>query len=483
MLTGALSAVPFYGRHEPLATLQHHLTAVRTSGTARLLTMRGRRQVGKSTLLAQFIRATDAPYVYTTGIFQAPRLQHLQAATHALSESLRPLPGTAALAGSAAQSWSEWLSRIALAAAHGPVIVVLDEFPWLAAADPTLEGVLQREWDHTLEHLPVLLILVGSDVHMIAQLGTHGRPLFGRIRPVVIPPLSPGDIAAALPNATAASVFDAYLITGGYPRLVREVAEFPGNLQTYVQSALSDVYSPLVSTARFTLEAEFPSPVEAYTVLAAIGSSEVAHPRFGDILSQYGAEAERKSVETAITRALKTLSEEKQLITQEVPAWAKPTGRLRRWRITDTYLRFWFRYIHGNVERISRGRADIAWEYFQRDWLSWRGRAIEPIVRESVSRLATSDERFAQVHNVAAWWTRDGATEVDVVAMGAQHTLALGSIKWGSITAYDMRALQTAKTLVPRAEQAQLLAISPAGTLPPGADLALGATDLLATWS
>ncbi len=58
----------------------------------------------------------------------------------AISESQKPLPDREFLTQPTARSWREWLGRIAIAARQGPIIVVLDEFPWLGATDATLEG-------------------------------------------------------------------------------------------------------------------------------------------------------------------------------------------------------------------------------------------------------------------------------------------------------------------------------------------------------
>ena len=52
----------------------------------------------------------------------------------------------------------------------------------------------------------------------------RSRPLFGRARPLVVPPLNPAEMLDALPSSDAVELFDAYLVTGGYPRLVRSWA-------------------------------------------------------------------------------------------------------------------------------------------------------------------------------------------------------------------------------------------------------------------
>ncbi len=465
--------------------LQSHLDAVVSHGTGQIVALRGRRQVGKSTLVEQFVESAEVPSVYVPGVYGSSVRRQLDDATRAIVESRRPLPDADLLTQAPAASWREWLGRLSVAARSGPVIAVLDEFPWMVAADPALEGELQAQWDRTLEKLPILLVLIGSDVAMMEQLSAHGRPLFGRLRPCAVAPLDPAEVASALPGRSAFDAFDAYLVTGGYPRLVTDLARSGRSPEEYVRASLADPYSPLVTTARLTLDAEFPDAPAAYRVLAAIGSDDTANPGFSDVLSAIQDSSERKALETATTRALKTLTETKSLVEREVPAWAAPGGRLRRYRITDPYLRFWFRYVERRVEQISRGREDLAITAFDRDWASWRGRSIEPVVREALTRLSRDDERLADVETVHPWWTRDGGVEVDVVAMTRDRSSLVGSIKWRrerGVSAREISALHAVRGRVPRAADALVAAVSPSGEVPTGADLAFSADDLLDAW-
>lgn len=476
--------VPFFGRDRLLATLSAHLDSVAQEGTGRILAIRGRRQVGKSTVVERFVASSGVPSVFVTAVFGASSVQHLADATAAITESLHPLPNTGLLTQSTASSWREWLGRIGLAAQSGPVVVVLDEFPWFTTADPALEGELQVQWDRTLEKLPVLLILIGSDVTMMDRLATHGRPLFGRLRPLVVPALNPAELAEAIPGATAAEVLDGYLITGGYPRLVADLARSSGSPTEYVRVSLADPFSPLVTTARLSLDAEFHDGPIAYQVLSAIGSDDTARPGFTNILTTIADPADRKRAETGVTRALRTLVDDKGLIERERPAWAAAPSRLRRYRISDPYLRFWFRYLEKQTDLIARGRSDLAIGAFDRDWSSWRGRSIEPVVRQSLLRLATTDARLGGVESVRPWWLRDNRVEVDVVAATRSRTLMVGTVKWRTdgVTERDLSQLRADRALVPHATDAFLAAISPTGKAPKGADIVYSAADLLAAW-
>jgi len=217
---------------------------------------------------------------------------------------------------------------------------------------------------------------------------------------------------------------------------------------------------------------------------AAVGANDTARPGFTDVLSAIADPAERKKAETAVTRALASLTGA-GLIERETPAWSGPESRLRRYRVTDPYLRFWFRYVERGIDAISRGRPDLAVARFDRDWTSWRGRSVEPVVRRALVGLAAVDRRLPDVEDVRPWWTRDGSVEVDVVASTASATTLVGSIKWrpdGAVTTRELDELRQHRDRVPRAADARLGVVVPSGRAPAGADAVFTADDLLGGW-
>jgi uncharacterized protein len=168
----------------------------------------------------------------------------------------------------------------------------------------------------------------------------------------------------------------------------------------------------------------------------------------------------------------------------DVPVGASPRSKLRRYRIVDPYLRFWFRYCRPHLADMARGRADLAVDRFERDFASWRGKAIEPVVHDALSRLAASDERLAGVERVGAWWDRSNVHEFDVVGAARDGSVPLlGSVKWRTrkpVTSGEVAALAEGRAAVPGAASARLLAVCPAGARDDaGADVVLVAEDLL----
>ena len=427
--------------------------------------------------------------MFITGRKGATIQRQIAAAEESMRAASYPMPGIELLVSPPSRTWHELFRRLETPALQGPIIVVLDEFPWMIDSDSALEGELQSVWDRVLERLPVLFILVGSDVAMMERLSEHDRPLFGRMRQMVINPFSIAEIATAATHLDSAEVIEAALITGGFPRLVQDLVDGGSTVDSFVRASLSDAYSPLVTTAQLTLAAEFPAALEAQRVLSEIGANDIGRTTFSDLVPDVeGAEAKR--LETSTTRALRTLVEAKGIVDRETPAWASRGGRKRRYRIADPYLRFWFRYIDGRIDHIARGREDLVLARFERDWPTWRGYTVEPLVRDALTRLSVSDERLAGVEHVERWW-RDAYrirgesfpdVEVDLVGCGASETKIVGSIKWrmrGQIASQEVAELRAHRELVPRAKNANLLLVTPAGTAVSGVDAVFGATDLI----
>lgn len=464
-----------------MATLRRDLEEVHRTGQGRMLAVRGRRQSGKSRLVTEFIESEGVPHLFTAAVKNAAPEVQLAAVMRDLRHAKVPLPGVDVAFAAPATSWADLFARLPLPFEGREAVVVLDEFPWAPETDKTLEGVLQREWDRTLEGLPVLFILVGSDMALMERLTEHDRPLYGRATERIVRPLSPAGVAEALGDRDPVDLLDAHLSTGGYPRLVTEAARYR-TAKGFVRAQLNDDSSPLIVVGQRVLAAEFRDARSARTVLEAIGSVEVGHATFTSAVSRLGGD--ERTASTQVTRALEPL-QEKRLVSIDLPAGVARVSKLRRYRITDSYLRFWFRFCSPEIANIERGRADLAIDRFERSFESWRGRAIEPVVHGAVTRLAVDPAgRFAGMETVGSWWDRNGVHEFDVVTADRSGLVGwVGSVKWRPrrpMTRSDASDLAQARAVVRRAEGAQLLAVCPAGADPDaGFDAVLTAGDVL----
>lgn len=474
-------AMSFVGREHELGLLDAELTAARQTGAGRLVWIRGRRRVGKSRLVEEFCSTRDAPYCF----YQAPkraRQDALAEFAEAVRESGLPAAGTFADA-----TFGSWLASLRAstrgAEQDAPVIVVIDELPYLAESDDGFTADLQKAWDRALQHTPVLLVCIGSDVRMMQTLVQARSPLHGRpTREMHVKPLNPADVATITATEDPREAFDRYLVIGGFPSLA---ASWPAgaSLEDFLHVALADDQTRFVTDALRVQASEFEQSVQARKVIEVIGHGETAHGKIA---------ARSQITAKTLDAALKVLVEQKQMVHKGLPYAAPPGTKASKYTITDPYLRFWLRFVGPHTTELARGRSDLAVARVLRDWPGYRGRAIEPVVRESVERLLADpsmSDRLGAARHVGSWWRRDHGIEVDLVGGDAPTTPTkigfVGSIKWFDDKPFgdeDAALLAAHRAQVPGASAARLLAVSRTPVESTDVDVILRPADLLAAW-
>lgn len=403
------------------------------------LLIRGRRRVGKSRLVEEFLAHAGVPHVYFT------------ASTRSTAEELRlfaeevtasDVPGADLFAGVTLPSWDSALRLLAAAIPEdGPSVVVIDELPYLTTSDPRFEGTLQKAFDRELSRRRVLLVGIGSDLAMMEALNDYGRPFHQRATEMVVPPLTPSEVAEML-ALDPADAFDAYLVTGGLP-LICEEWPAGAHLWDYLEEAVRSPTSALLVSGERALAAEFPAVAQARVVLSAIGAGERT---FGNIGRAAGG-----TPPGSLTRALDTLTA-KRVVAAERPLSTR-VSKETRYRVADPYLRFWLSFLGPHLPEVERGRGDRVLARVRISWTSWRGRAIEPVLRESLDRLP-AEQRPSDDGVIGGYWTRTNDPEIDIVVADraplARTVLAVGSIKWLDRAPFDGR--DHARLLVHRSQ-------------------------------
>ena len=140
------------------------------------------------------------------------------------------------------------------------------------------------------------------------------------------------------------------------------------------------------------------------------------------------------------------------------------------------------------MAEIERGRGDRVLERIQRDWGTWRGRAIEPVVREALSRLSPISG-LPRADTVGGFWTRNNNPEIDIIGADsgpvAKKIMYAGTIKWldnGPVTQADMNELARSLASVTGAsDSTPLMAVSRVPVTAAGV-ISLGPDDLLKAW-
>jgi uncharacterized protein len=467
----------FIGRDPELRTLRSAFEKVREAVGApqpgQCILIRGRRRVGKSSLVEEFLRRTGAPHLFFTAA-GGPAQEELEELLDAMARST--LPERNAFTEEAPAQWNAALRLLAdVLPDDKPSVVVIDEVPYLMERIDAFEGMLQRVWDRLLSRKPVLLLLIGSDLSMMEALNGYDRPFHQRGREMVVGPLNPADIAEMLELEPAAAI-DAALVTGGLPLVCAEWRA-GATLWEFLRDSLENPISALLVSAERSLAAEFPPQAMAREVLRAIGAGERT---FTNIARAAGGISH-----TTLSRATELLTG-KRVVAAELPVSLRPS-KDRRYRVADPYLRFWLAFLGPHMAEVERLRGDLTLDRIRQQWTSWRGRAVEPLVRECLARRLP-DGALPAAPALGGYWTRSNDVEIDLVGADrepvARKLLFLGSIKWlenAPFDAHDLAALHRHRAAVTD-EPVPLVAVSRSGLTCTGLQAVYGPEELVTAW-
>lgn len=439
----------FIDREEELRSLEE-LCGMRPQ----VVLLWGRRRVGKSALIERFAQGKP------TISFQADQgtaSEQLRLFTERIL-AYRPDP---ILAAAPLANWDQALAyvlslvRAAKAERHS-LLVVLDEFPYLATSTPRLASAIQAVLeDVRREDLPLFLVLAGSQIGMFEEHVLQG-PLYGRRTwGEQLPPLGYREAGEFFPGWSAADRLRAWAVLGGIPYYL-EQWDPARSLDWNVQNRVLRKGQVLYEEADLLVKEELGSEASVY--LSVIGAVASGATRQSEIADRAGV--------SPSSSAGKYLSQLRRLhILDHIrPARAPENARSGVWRVADGYLRFWFRFVRSNrtdlearrVPEVFRDRVRPHLDQF----VSWP--AFEDACREHTRRAIGSDPAFPTHGEVGAWWgpipderhpgtrrTREG--EIEIVAYDGRDLVLAGEAKWqnGLVDADALTQLEATVRHVP----------------------------------
>lgn len=389
----------------------------------------GRRRAGKSFLLSRFV----APHgLYYQATKQTSREQ-LNVMTRVLAQHFGD-PGLAF--GSGFPDWRSVLEYLRTKAGRGPLMVVLDEFPYLAEADPSLPSVIQAWWDHEAAASRCKLILSGSYISAMRRLTEADQPLYGRrTAGLNVRPFTFREAAEFVPAYAPRERMVTYALFGGLPgnlALLDRKATLAENVARHLLAPTSRLFDD----GERILDTFLADAAVHYSILQAVAGGEHT---FSKIANRVGRQT------SSISRPLAWL-EEMDLITKTFPITEgkSPNPKLIRYRIADPYVGFWHRFV---LPIRAMGVADLltpteVWHGHVQPGLSdHMGEVFEEACRTWVGLDRGRQLPFRPVR-VGEWWTATSDHQVDVVALGPERQMLVGECKWGRAGAGDIRTLR-----------------------------------------
>lgn len=390
----------FLGREKEILDLEKEYT--RDGG---FVVIYGRRRIGKTTLIKQFIKSKTAFYFLATKEVESQSMKRFAGV-------IARTTGNSVMQKAAFSDWLDLFQAVADYKPNEKKVLVIDEFPYLVKVNDSFPSILQNAWDEILKDSNVMLILCGSLISMMKKHAlSYESPLYGRrTAQMRIAPL-PFTTVYENQKLSFEEAAEQYSITGGVPKYM----EFFSDGQPLYEQIKENVFSKngfLYEEPNFLLTDEVQVPTNYFSIIKVIADG---NHKLGTIAGILGLET------SALTPYLKTLSE-LGFTEKQVPVTEKNAEKTRKglYFISDNFLRFWFCYVYPYKGELELDNTQISLDELDKDFKEkFVAFAYEDICKEIFARLCSDKAIDFTPSKIGSYWLNDksGNTQIDVMAV------------------------------------------------------------------
>ncbi len=416
----------FIGRTKELESLEL-LLKKKSSG---LVVIRGRRRVGKSRLIKEFV--SDKTSWIFSGLPPVPGITKQRQ----LDDFSTQLSKSFGIPKIQATDWVEHFTFLGNLSKDKKIIIVLDEISWMGSEDPDFLGKLKTAWDLQFSENPnLIMIICGSVSSWIEENILETTGFVGRISlDLVLKELSINESnefwGAKRNKISTYEKFKLLSVMGGIPKYLEEIIpshssedniqrlcfQADGLLFREFDQIFSDLFSKKAATYGKIVR----------TLDHASLSLEEISKRLGIGKSGY------------LSKCLDHLNLAGFI--QEDCTWnlsKKEESRLKKFRLKDNYLRFYLRYIDPNKDRIVKGVFELGSFTHLPGWESIMGLQFENLVLNNLKKLLEILRiNPSEVSNFGPFFQRKTkrmkGCQIDLLIQTKHNTLYVCEIKFSS---------------------------------------------------
>ncbi|MFN3997051.1 ATP-binding protein [Algoriphagus sp.] len=397
----------FYNREKELDQLKK--VRERSTQSAQMTVVIGRRRIGKTSLLKKDMEGHLAVYLFVAKKSEALLCQEfVEAVKNTLEVNFF----------GEITRFRDFFAWVMDLSKTRNFTLILDEFQEFRLINPSVFSEIQNIWDSEKSESKLNLIFCGSVYSMMKDIFENSKePLFSRATAkLVIKPFEVSVIkeilAEANPNYTKSDLLAFFSLTGG---VAKYVETFVSAKAVTLDDMLEEVFSEnslFLEEGKNTLIEEFGRDYTTYfSVLSLIASSKTSRPEIESIL------------EISVGPFLEKLENDFSLIKKIRPIFSKPTGRTIKYEIVDNFLSFWFRFIFKNYSAVEIGNFEFLKAQVVREYSTFSGKMLERYFLEQFK----SSQQYSEI---GTYWESKNINEIDLIAFNSvEKKVVLAEIK------------------------------------------------------
>lgn len=384
----------FYDRKNELTALEQIEKNSLNSANFTIIT--GRRRIGKTELLKKYIKNKRSCYLFTTRSSETLLCEQWQ-------KSLADDIGLKIFGK--ITTLSDLFEQIMQYSKQEHFVLVIDEFQDLQIINPSFFSQMQNLWDSNKGDSKINLIVCGSVYSMMKKIFEDEKePLFGRATGEInLTPFSPSVCKEILndynSSYTNEDLLCLYMLSGGVAKYISLLMDSGSTTKEKMIEYVTGITSPFLIDGKDVLISEMGKDYGVYfSILALISRGLTAQNEIDSVI--------QKNTGAYLANLDKVYS----VIKPIRPLYSKSESRNARWQITDSYLRFYFRFIYSNQSLVELGQYDLLKSVILRDYETFTGKTLEQYFTNKIN-----EEK--QLTKIGGWWDRKGENEIDIIAV------------------------------------------------------------------
>lgn len=379
---------------------------------AHLVIIYGKRRIGKTCLIKEFIKNKKSIYFLADKVTEQEILK-------LLSQKIGVYFDDKLIRERGFGNWYQIFDYIKNKNEH--IVIVIDEFPYLVEVNKAISSIFQHGWDEELKDSKIMMILSGSSIGMMeTETLAYRAPLYGRRSgQILVKSLSFTQSHRFFTNLKFEDFVLIHTITGGIPAYL---LQFDKNLSLIenIKKYILDPKQFLYNEVEFILREELREPRTYLSILKAIAYGK---RKFGEIVNDTGLQ---KNIIMKYLHILESL----HLIKKEIPVTEKNPHLSKKglYRLEDQFFIFWFNFVFPYKSELEIEKIGLVISQFKLKFGLLVTNNYERIACEILNEV--SDKIFPFL-KIGRWWDRN--EEIDIVATNEEENKILFcEVKWSN---------------------------------------------------
>lgn len=356
----------------------------------------GRRRIGKTELLKEFISDKESAYLFSTRCAEKVLCSQWQ---KILEE------GIGLKIFGSIESLSDLFEQVMIYSKDHHFTLVIDEFQDIEYINKAFFSQMQNIWDSNKGDSKINLIVCGSVYSLMTRIFKDEKePLFGRSTHFIhLKPFAPSVVKEIFkdfnPKYKAEDLLCLYMLSGGVAKYIFLLMYAGATTKNKMIDCVCNMASPFLTDGRDMLISEIGKDYGIYfSILQAIATGHTSQSEIDSII--------QKNTGAYLQNLQKVFG----ITAQTKPLLSKSESRNARWHIIDEYTLFYFRFIFSHQDLVELGNYEMLKNYILRDYESFTGKTLE---RYFTAKLLEE----GNLTKIGGWWDKKSENEIDIIAL------------------------------------------------------------------